>query len=178
MRPKSHWRTILDPAGYPWVAHSDSNRPLTPGERAALRESWSRVEPLADVFALSLYRHLFEKAPQLRPLFHTNIETQGRRVFDTLGLAVSKMDDWARMEPMLEALGRRHRYVGVEAAHFRALELALMLTLEEILGAGFTLDHRTAWQGFFAAVETSMVRGLESVGDTAQSCDTTRFFRA
>ncbi len=150
---------------------------MTPDATAALHRSWRQLEPLADLFALTLYRRLFERAPYLRGLFHTDIETQGRRVFEAIGQALRHWDHPPQFGPMLEALGRRHRYAGVRKTHFRELEAALFLTLEDLLGSPLDATVRAAWTTFYDAVSAGMMRGLESVAEGADGCDTTRFFR-
>lgn len=150
---------------------------LSPGTLGHVRAAWRQVEPLADVFALTLYRRLFERAPHLRDLFYSGIETQGRRVFETFTQTVALADTPSQLVPLLEALGRRHRYVGVQPEHFGDLEAALLLTLGDLLGPALTAPARTAWAEFYAEMSRPMLRGLAAVAEAADTCDTTRFFR-
>jgi len=151
--------------------------PLPPEARALVLGSWQRVVPLADVFALTLYRHLFERAPHLRELFHTDIGTQGRRVFEALDALVGAPAAWAAIEPGLVKLGRRHGYVGVKPQDFADLAWALHRTFEDILVEAYPAPVRDAWGRLLGAVSAAMIRGMEEVGDAAKDCDTTRFFR-
>jgi hemoglobin-like flavoprotein len=151
--------------------------PLGPSERRLVRDSWSRVSPLADLFALTLYRRLFEQAPRLKSMFHTDITTQSRRVFDAFDGVVDSLDDWAVLRPLLVTLGRRHGYAGVGASDFHDLRQALHRTFEDLLGVAYTDPVRGAWDVFYGAIAAEMLAGIRSVEGEARDCDTTRFFR-
>ena len=143
-----------------------------------IRDSWTRVSPLADLFALTLYRRLFEQAPRLRPMFHTDIATQSRRVFDAFSGAVSALADWPSIRPFLVSLGRRHAYAGVAEADFDAVRVALHRTFEDLLGTSYGPEEKAAWDRFYRAVASEMMLGLKAVETEAKDCDTTRFFRS
>lgn len=133
--------------------------------------------PLADVFALTLYRRLFEQAPRLRELFQADIAVQGHRVFEGIDRAVSALDDWGALEPVLVSLGRRHGYVGVQAGDFSDLEIALHRTFQDLLGTKYGPEARQAWEAFLSAIAGAMIQGIRSVEEEVRRCDTTRFFR-
>jgi nitric oxide dioxygenase len=159
------------------MASTEGNSPLPEEEQRRILESWARLGPLADLFALTLYRRLFETAPHLRNLFHTDIGTQSRRVFEAFTGAVDSLGDWGRIRPILSTMGRRHAYAGVVAGDFEFLRRALHRTLEDLLGPAYPDEDRIAWDRFFRAVSEEMVSGLRSVESEAKGCDTTRFFR-
>lgn len=142
------------------IAHPSA---LDPDAAAALRRSWAQLAPLADLFALTLYRRLFEQAPHLRHLFHVDIEAQGRRVMEVFDQAIRRLDAVETLVPSLEALGRRHFYAGVRQDHFRDLEIALMRTLEDLLGPSLDEALRTVWSRFYGLITGAMLRGFDSV---------------
>jgi hemoglobin-like flavoprotein len=133
-----------------WATESSS--PLSEEEQRRIRDSWEQLGPLADVFALTLYRRVFEAAPHLRNLFDTDFGNQSRRVFEAFSGAVYAMGDWGRIRPILSTLGRRHAYAGVAERDFESLRLALHRTLEDLLGPGYRDEDRLAWDRFFRAV--------------------------
>lgn len=152
--------------------------PLDVGDVRRIRETWIRVSPLSDVFALTLYRRLFEHAPRLKALFHTDISTQSRRVFDAFSGAVAALADWPSIRPFLVSLGRRHAYAGVVEGDFDAVRVALHRTFEDLLGPAYGPEEMAAWDRFYRAVASEMLQGLRAVESEAKDCDTTRFFRS
>ena len=159
----------MEPAG--------SNSPFSEEERRRIRESWVLLVPLADLFALTLYRRLFEAAPHLRNRFHTDLGTQSRGVFEAFAGAVAALADWNRIRPALAALGRRQAYAGVMEEDLAFLRIALHRTFEDLLGPSYGSGERVAWDRVFQVVSEEMLSGLRSVESETKDCDTTRFFR-
>lgn len=145
------------------AAPANPEPPLDPATIAHLRRSWAGLAPLADLFALTLYRRLFERAPHLRGLFHADIVTQGRRVFDVLDQAMARLEEPASLRPMLEALGRRHFHVGVQRENFKELEAALLQTLADLMGRSLDDELRAAWARFYGSISAVMLRGYDAI---------------
>ena len=62
-----------------------------------------------------------------------------------IGLAVHGLKSPDTLIPAVHALGRRHGAYGVEAKDYETVGKALILTLEQGLGADFTPQVREAW---------------------------------
>ena len=124
-----------------------------------IRETFALVEPRAEVAALVFYQRLFTLDPSLRPLFRTDIDEQGQKLMQMLGVAVALLEQPFALAPTLEALGRRHAGYGVEDRHYDTVGTALLDTLEEALGLAFTPEVRDAWAALYVIVASSMQRG-------------------
>ena len=128
----------------------------------ATRSPWCRlpgeqVAPIADTAARLFYGRLFELEPGLRPLFgRTDMEEQRRKLMQMLDVAVAALDRLETLRPALEALGRRHVGYGVEDRHYGLVGEALLWTLEQGLGDGYTRSVREAWTAAYTTLATIM----------------------
>src|SRR5260221_8192413 len=91
-----------------------------------IRESFAEIEPRAAIAALMFYQRLFALDPSLRALFQHDIEQQGVKLMQALKFAVAALDNPRELQPVLESLGRRHVYYGVEDRHYDSLGIALL----------------------------------------------------
>lgn len=132
---------------------------MTPDQIHLLRRSFAKVEPHAEIAALAFYRRLFELAPQVRPLFKNDIESQAAKLMEMIALAVSLTDRPESMGGDLRDLGARHLDYGTEDAHYAVVGAALLDMLAEVLGEDFTPATRAAWTEFFGLISTKMLEG-------------------
>ena len=132
---------------------------MTADQVQRLRESFSRIEQQADIAALVFYREVFTLAPELRPMFNTSIELQGRKLMDSLRHTVATLEKPAELVPVLEALGRRHLTYGTKEEHYPIIAKAMMRMLAEVLGKQFTAETATAWDQALKFVVATMQRG-------------------
>ena len=107
--------------------------------------SWARVKDNADQVAMLFYNRLFEIAPQVKPLFSSNIEEQGRKLMSMLTVAVNGLPKLDLLIPSIENMGRRHHEYGVKDEDYDTVGEALLWTLEQGLGDHFTDEVRAAW---------------------------------
>ena len=110
-----------------------------------VRESFAKVQPMAETAADLFYERLFELAPQVRTLFPPDMAEQKRKLIAMLALAVANLDQPEALASTVRDLGRRHLAYGTQEAHFEAVGAALLWTLERGLGPDFTPEVRRAW---------------------------------
>lgn len=132
---------------------------MTPDQIHLLRRSFAKLEPHATVAALAFYRRLFQLAPQVRPLFKNDIESQATKLMDMIALAVSLTDRPAAMEGELRNLGARHIAYGTDDAHYPVVGAALLDMLETVLGDDFTPATKAAWTEFYGFITEKMIEG-------------------
>jgi len=132
---------------------------MKPDQIHLLRRSFARLEPHATIAALAFYRRLFELAPQVRPLFKNDIESQSAKLMDMIALAVSLTDRPASMEAELRELGARHLEYGTKDEHYAVVGAALLDMLAETLGDEFTPATKAAWAGFYGILADGMMKG-------------------
>ena len=131
-------------------------------QKALVQTSFAQVRPIADAAAALFYRRLFELDPELRPLFKGDMEEQGRKLMEMIGLAVKGLDRPETLLPALAALGRRHAGYGVNERDYETVGEALIWTLEQGLGPSFTPDIRDAWSALYRFVADTMREGAVS----------------
>jgi hemoglobin-like flavoprotein len=131
----------------------------TERQRALVRETWATVAPIAPTAAALFYARLFALDPSLRGLFgHASMEEQGRKLMQTLSVAVGALDRLDTLIPAVEALGRRHGGYGVRDEHYATVGDALLWTLERGLGPAFTDEVREAWTAVYLTLAGVMQR--------------------
>ena len=129
---------------------------MHPRQAQLIRESFAQIEPRAAIAALMFYQRLFALDPSLRPLFQRDIEQQGVKLMQALRFAVATLDNPRELQPVLESLGRRHAYYGVEERHYDTVGTALMSALEFLLGPAFTPEVKKAWMEIYTHIADTM----------------------
>ena len=130
--------------------------PISTKQKQLVQESFLKVIPIAGVAGDIFYKTLFEYSPELKPLFKSDLKSQGKKLLTTLALAVKGLDDMDKLVPVLQQLAERHVDYGVKAEHFTPVGNALLSTLKQGLGDDFTPEVRQAWVDVFRVVATTM----------------------
>jgi hemoglobin-like flavoprotein len=139
---------------------------MTPRQIDLIRTSWSAVEPISDDAARLFYDRLFESDPAIKRLFaKTDMQAQRGILMQTLALLVSSLDDFERVVPVLEALGRVHAGYGVRQRHYDTVEAALLWALDRGLGEAFDDETADAWATAYSAVASVMIEAAADVVD-------------
>ena len=135
---------------------------MTPSQVDLIRASWASVEPIQDVAATLFYDRLFELDPTLRRLFrNADMAQQKKILMQTLTVVVKSLDRLDQLVPAIEALGRRHAGYGVRAEHYETVGAALLWTLGQGLGEGFTTDVERAWTEAYSTLASVMIAAAE-----------------
>ena len=133
-----------------------------------VQASFSKIVPGAEAAAAIFYNRLFEIDPALRPMFKGDLEEQGRKLMQMLGVAVRGLSRLDELAPAVRSLGERHAGYGVEDRHYETVGAALLWTLEKGLGTGFTHDMREAWTAAYTLLAKTMQEGaVAAEADTA-----------
>ena len=135
------------------------------GEQIRLvRVTWIEVASIADTAAQLFYGRLFETDPEVRQLFaHSDMDQQRVKLLRTLTVAVGALDKLETIRPALENLGRRHVGYGVEDRHYELVGAALLWTLEQGLGDGYTAAVREAWTAAYTTLAAIMREAAATV---------------
>lgn len=129
---------------------------MNPQQIALVQTSFAKVEPIADVAAELFYQRLFAIDPTALPLFRGNMEQQGKRLMQMIGVAVKSLHKLDDIVGPVQALGRRHAGYGVLPGHYESVGAALLWTLGQGLGSDFTPEVEAAWAATYGLLATVM----------------------
>jgi hemoglobin-like flavoprotein len=76
----------------------------------AMRANFGKAAATGDEAPLYFYSHLFLSHPETRQLFPVSMAHQRDRLFAALGEVVARVDDLDSLVPILQGLGRDHRW--------------------------------------------------------------------
>jgi hemoglobin-like flavoprotein len=136
---------------------------VTLEQKTLVQTTFAKVAPIADTAAAMFYARLFELDPSLRPLFTSDLTTQGRKLMQMIGVAVNGLDRLDEIVPVVRQLGVRHRAYGVTDEHYATVATALLWTLERGLGSDFTPAVREAWTAVYSTLAATMKEAAASV---------------
>jgi hemoglobin-like flavoprotein len=129
---------------------------MTPEQVKIIKLTFAQVMSQKDQVARMFYDRLFTIAPDTRSLFKGDMDAQGRKLMETLALAIGMLRDMPALVSTLDALARRHVSYGVKDEHYDKVGEALLWTLEQGLGPAFTPEARAAWTALYGAVARIM----------------------
>ncbi len=126
-----------------------------------VQQSWKEVATIAPQAAELFYKNLFDADPSLRHLFKGDMQAQGKKLMQMIGAAVGKLNDVDSLVPILQSLGSRHGAYGVKDAHYQTVGTALLKTLGQGLGAGFTPSVKAAWTEVYGVMASTMIQATK-----------------
>jgi hemoglobin-like flavoprotein len=136
---------------------------ITRQQKQLLRETFAQVQSHSAIAGLLFYRRLFTLEPSLKPLFRSDIEAQGRKLFEALEFAIASLESPQTHTAVLETLGRRHVAYGVRDEHYDTVGAALLWTLEQDLGPAFTPEVKAAWVAIYGFMAGTMKRAASEM---------------
>ena len=88
---------------------------------------------------------------------------------ETLTAVVQGLDHFEALLPAIQDLGRRHAGYGTTDAHYDSVGQALLWTLEQALGEGWTPEVAAAWADAYGTVAKVMRDAAREVPATGAS---------
>ena len=130
---------------------------MTPTQVELVQQSFAKVAPISDQAAKLFYGRLFDIAPDVKPLFHGDMDEQGRKLMATLAVVVNGLAQLDTILPAASALAKRHVGYGVRPSHYTPVGEALVWTLEQGLGADWTPPLAQAWTAAYVTLSQFMI---------------------
>lgn len=122
-----------------------------------VQDSLRLIGPRSERIAATFYALLMAKHPVLSPLFaHTDLDRQGRLLMETIGWAVTHLDQPGVLTPRLAELGARHQGYGARPEHYDLVGECLLGALERELGPAFDDALRQAWAEVYLIIAATM----------------------
>ncbi len=131
---------------------------MTAAEIALVQDSFRQVVPIKAQAAALFYGRLFEIDATTPPLFAgADMAEQGAKLMATLAMVVAGLSRPETVVPAAQALAVRHVGYGVTEAQYASVGAALLWTLEQGLGAGYTAEVAAAWTSAYQLLSGVMI---------------------
>lgn len=137
---------------------------MTPEQVTTVQASFAKVAPISDEAARIFYGRLFNIAPEVRPLFHGDMDEQGRKLMMMLATVVNNLNDLDAVVPAAKELAIRHVDYGVTAEQYEKVGEALLWTLKEGLGDAFDDTTEAAWAAAYGTLSGVMIEAAYAGG--------------
>ena len=131
---------------------------MTSDQMLLLRMSFVTVMGRKAEAGRLFYDRLFAIAPDLRPMFKSDMDSQAHKFIEMLAIIVGLLNDPAELSQTLIQLAHRHRAYGVRDEHFDKVGAALNWALGRTLGDALTPELEKAWRDLYAMVASAMKR--------------------
>lgn len=129
-------------------------------DRDLLLQSLTWATERDELVTRRFYEILFERYPQVRPLFGARSrDAQARMLQDAIVAALDHMEDAAWLTDTLGAIGAKHVSYGVTDEMYPWVGECLIATLAEHCGARWTGDHEAAWARVYGALTNLALAG-------------------
>ena len=134
----------------------------------ALETSFDLVAPRGEELVSVFYDRLFERAPQVKPLFaHVDMARQRSMLLAALVLLRKSLRNLDAIAPKLRELGARHVAYGATPEAYPIVGEVLLASLAEIAGEAWTDELEAEWAGAYGVVAGLMIEGADSVSVAA-----------
>jgi hemoglobin-like flavoprotein len=125
---------------------------LTTAQVQLLKKSFRQLDGHA--YSDYFYKNLFERHPEVRPIFPADIEELKLKLISVFELVMFSFEEkqdgqFALQDPLivpLRHLGRTHEEKGVLPAHYQIANGLMLESLAYTLGAEHTIAIQQAWQ--------------------------------
>ena len=145
----------------------------------ALRDSFEKVKPIAGQVASRFYSHLWAAHPESKALFaNVHMDRQKAALMKSLTTIVEKLDQTDALVSYLKNMGARHVAYGTQVEHYPWVGAALIATLKDFLGEGWTPYLESQWATAYGVIADTMLKGAEefrSNGPIVEPTSDTKF---
>jgi hemoglobin-like flavoprotein len=129
-----------------------------------LRSSLELVLERQPAMTPRFYEILFERYPQVRPLFGRNAASnQAKMLQEAIVAVVDHLEDAEWLASTLGAMGLKHVGYGVTPEMYGWVADSLMRTLAEVAGDDWSPEIEAAWTAALGAIRDLMLAGTERV---------------
>lgn len=144
---------------------------LSAAEKAAVRDSWQLMTPVADAAADLFYRRLTQHDPGLRPSSHEDLAARKKELVALLDFVVRALDwhdaDWREdvdddydLFVVMLRMGQSYPpFARLMHEHYSAVGEALVGALGSALGPRFDAKTRKAWSRLYALLANAVRMG-------------------
>jgi methyl-accepting chemotaxis protein len=125
----------------------------------ALETSFDLLAPRGEELVATFYERLFARAPEVRPLFGTDLRRQRAMLLRALVLVRKSLRELESILPQLRDLGARHVAYGARPEHYPVVAEVLVESMAAVAGPAWRARDNAAWGTALAAIAAVMLEG-------------------
>ncbi len=141
---------------------------MTPEQITRLYSSYGRIAPAADRIAADVYERWFGADVSAAQLIDGDLETQGRKLMNTLGAALEQIDSPDDIEETFREFSAIHGAFGADGTAYPSFRSAVLETLRDTLGGDWSADVADAWRDFLDMAAEVVMPGKAAGGGSAE----------
>jgi len=135
---------------------------------ALLHESIAIAAAKEPLITKRFYEILFERYPQVKPLFSRNAPREQQEMLQaTILAALDHLEDGAWLEENLGALGAKHVEYGVTEEMYDWVGDSLIAALADLCGDAWTPEHEASWAAVYGVLTDLALKGARGAQQTA-----------
>jgi hemoglobin-like flavoprotein len=135
---------------------------ITHADILLVQTTWNAVSEYSIQIITSFYKYLFADAPEVRPMFKSDKAEQQKRMALMINTIVNSADSLEEFKASISQLAKRHTHMGVKREYFPIVVKAIICSVEDQYGKGFTPAHKKAWYKILNQVSAIMIEEMES----------------
>jgi hemoglobin-like flavoprotein len=129
---------------------------------ALLRNSFELVTDREPQLTSRFYEILFERYPQVKPLFGRNSgANQAAMLQSALVSVLERIEDAAWLDSTLRAMGEKHVEYGVTDEMYNWVGASLLAAIGEAAGDAWSRELEVAWSDAYSAISGLMRQGAQ-----------------
>lgn len=134
-----------------------------------LRASFELVIDRRPDLTMRFYEILFERNPQLAPMFRRDRQAQSKMLAGAISAVLDHLEDAPWLTTTLGALGAKHVEYGVTEQMYGLVGDALLATLAEVAAEAWTPEVANQWIEAYTAIASMMQAGAKAVAQPPAS---------
>ena len=128
-----------------------------------LRQSFELVTERQPQLGHRFYQILFERYPQVRPMFSRNAPARQEEMLTAAFVGVmDHLEDASWLSATLSQLGAKHRDYGVTDEMYGWVGESLLAAIAEVAGADWSPELAAAWGEAYGAISSMMIQGAHA----------------
>jgi hemoglobin-like flavoprotein len=127
-----------------------------------LKESFSKVKPIAENAATFFYQTLFKDHPEAKEFFKkVDMKKQRKALMNGLTFIVDHLEDPDTLTDYLKKMGARHSGYGVTAEHYPIVGETLIKTFQHFFKEEWSPELEAQWIEAYETITSLMLEGAE-----------------
>lgn len=122
-----------------------------------INKSSALVEREAENIATCMYKHMFEKHPEVKKYFHNAPSNQHNLLAETIAAYAVNILNIKMLMPAIKHIAKKHVAVGVQPEHYPIVESMLLLAIKEVLAEKASDELLAAWKEAIEYVSSLLI---------------------